>query len=1045
MATLTQNNSVAVVRPMERTNCLSMSTSLVDVPRGGEDSGDEEGSVASSEASQCSIKRCPSRGVHEDTLGLLDPVAKLASREPQLGSLSCLMPPESPVHFPLNQDHSVSTDVLCLRSGPSSLDSAVDHATKCRSLPRRGKNGDRSSIKRSNSTAAASAAQVSPSYHFSRRSVSPQAKSAPIQPRMTKSAERRQELANAKREQTLMSTSLVSTTPVSSRSHSGITAANLTIFATLPRKPKNKVTTSSKSSPGSDSTSPPSSTSAKKTSPLRREQSFTSSSSHHVDARGRAVIGKPVHRPPSNLDKRPAPLGSSKPSTPQSLSPSSPRALSASSDSGGSHKPYNIMSTSLTLPRNLGRKGSNDSANGSSKQVTVKSRPQRPNLRTGALPNGGLKSKRDKPVIYLEGGNQTMLSGLDIERAMQVIANVRTCSCKENADVRRDAYAGVGDGAKPDILTNTIEIIREKSGQGPDEDNRSGTGRQDVASQAEINTFDPNRTYTVADTHNVVEQLKRLSREHAELQHVHQELVSGRKENEEIRKLKETVEEEQKKRGEVEKELTETAGKVKTMLSSLESVEREFVARGDAMRVLERQLSTAQERNVVLNKEAEATQLHVASLRRDLEKSLAAQKALIQQVQETEAEARELQEFLQVEKTTLQEALRDAESELSRTRGDSSEKEKLLKEQTARYNRLLQLTENCKRHDEQPQETTKSYKENGSASQPVDLSSSTSALSELSTRLQHLTKEVTDAYQIDPGRLKEPPSPPLSNGHAPGSPRTGRSLLSSLLSALSSGPRKEKKADDASVADLALVQQIQEVDGQVTTFLKAIRLAQVENETAMKELASENEQLFNKCTGESQLLEQLQHEVNVLRRELCMRENEAEKRRESQTNGLGETGPQSLPPIREITRESTNLCALKSEISRLKLQLQERDLELSSARERHCRHKQILMENWRRAEAEVCRLDEALDNIVQTLHEYPDVLSTHPKLEKIVMEQGGLMFPTAPSMPSSDPLMSSNEFPNGRRRGGSQFSSSLSFPPPPPPLTEEAEENGADA
>lgn len=49
----------------------------------------------------------------------------------------------------------------------------------------------------------------------------------------------------------------------------------------------------------------------------------------------------------------------------------------------------------------------------------------------------------------------------------------------------------------------------------------------------------------------------------------------------------------------------------------------------------------------------------------DLERSLAAQKTLLQQQQETEAESLELQEFLQAEKLTLGDALRDAEAEVS--------------------------------------------------------------------------------------------------------------------------------------------------------------------------------------------------------------------------------------------------------------------------------------------------------------------------------------------------------------------------------------------
>ena len=55
-----------------------------------------------------------------------------------------------------------------------------------------------------------------------------------------------------------------------------------------------------------------------------------------------------------------------------------------------------------------------------------------------------------------------------------------------------------------------------------------------------------------------------------------------------------------------------------------------------------------------LRSRLEQAEAVIAGQRRELERSLAAQKALIQQLQEGEAEARELQEFLQAEKGTLQ-------------------------------------------------------------------------------------------------------------------------------------------------------------------------------------------------------------------------------------------------------------------------------------------------------------------------------------------------------------------------------------------------------
>jgi hypothetical protein len=51
-------------------------------------------------------------------------------------------------------------------------------------------------------------------------------------------------------------------------------------------------------------------------------------------------------------------------------------------------------------------------------------------------------------------------------------------------------------------------------------------------------------------------------------------------------------------------------------------------------------------------------------------------------------------------------------------------------------------------------------------------------------------------------------------------------------------------------------------------------------------------------------------------------------------------------------------------MSRMRLKLLEKDAEMREKDERHARHAQILLENWRRAEAELSRLDDAMDRVV---------------------------------------------------------------------------------
>ena len=53
------------------------------------------------------------------------------------------------------------------------------------------------------------------------------------------------------------------------------------------------------------------------------------------------------------------------------------------------------------------------------------------------------------------------------------------------------------------------------------------------------------------------------------------------------------------------------------------------------------------------------------SVSQDLDKSVAAQKTLLQQVQDLENESREMADFMAEEKNALAECLREAESEVS--------------------------------------------------------------------------------------------------------------------------------------------------------------------------------------------------------------------------------------------------------------------------------------------------------------------------------------------------------------------------------------------
>lgn len=98
---------------------------------------------------------------------------------------------------------------------------------------------------------------------------------------------------------------------------------------------------------------------------------------------------------------------------------------------------------------------------------------------------------------------------------------------------------------------------------------------------------------------------------------------------------------------------------------------------------------------VVIRQEEEISKLNCLcrSLQIDLEKSLASQKILVQQQQELEAESIELQEFMQAEKTTLSDALKEAENEIAKSKSVVLQKDQELQEKLEECKRLTKLSE----------------------------------------------------------------------------------------------------------------------------------------------------------------------------------------------------------------------------------------------------------------------------------------------------------------------------------------------------------------
>ncbi|XP_077290531.1 microtubule-binding protein cornetto [Arctopsyche grandis] len=160
---------------------------------------------------------------------------------------------------------------------------------------------------------------------------------------------------------------------------------------------------------------------------------------------------------------------------------------------------------------------------------------------------------------------------------------------------------------------------------------------------------------------------------------------------------------------------------------------------GDSLMLLESQLQTSA--NIVVKQQEEINKLHniCRGLQQELNRNVKAFRSLESHLEETEQEANELQEFLQAEKSTLQEALREGE------------------EMTAKLNReVVRSRRECRllvRISEQRRHEVLAARARLAVSRPSQ--TTPSALPQLAQRLQSLLQTLIQTYSISPDDLEE--------------------------------------------------------------------------------------------------------------------------------------------------------------------------------------------------------------------------------------------------------------------------------------------------
>ena len=185
---------------------------------------------------------------------------------------------------------------------------------------------------------------------------------------------------------------------------------------------------------------------------------------------------------------------------------------------------------------------------------------------------------------------------------------------------------------------------------------------------------------------------------HREVERYKSQVAENDNLKKELRSVRGKLEEEQKSRIKIEQQLDRHNEKVKMIVQSMDCVEKEFECRDGNIMALEKRLEDSKFVISQLQYDLDSSNDMIAALKQDLDKSLAAQKTLLQQYQDAEDESQELQEFLQAEKMTLAETLKDCESEISGLKARIVEKDVDIGGVEERCGHLVRLGE--QRHQE---------------------------------------------------------------------------------------------------------------------------------------------------------------------------------------------------------------------------------------------------------------------------------------------------------------------------------------------------------
>lgn len=526
--------------------------------------------------------------------------------------------------------------------------------------------------------------------------------------------------------------------------------------------------------------------------------------------------------------------------------------------------------------------------------------------------------------------------------------------------------------------------------------------------QVETHVIEPTEPADIRKTRQLTLENMKLHREVERLKIQANESDALKKE---LRSVKLKLEEEQRSRIKIEQQLDKHNEKVKLIVQSMDTVEREFETRDENIAHLEQKLRESQE--VIANYQHDLEQSNevVLTLKRDLSKGLLTQKTLLQQYQEAEAESNELQEFLSAEKMTLAETLKDCENEIAQLNERLLEKDVDIANVEERCSHLVRLSEQRQQEILSLQAQLNGVQERAKdmlLSQGAEISRAHVHIAELHSRLDRLvnggscenlseningksTTSLEDSSfkseediltsQEMLGSSKVPRSQSqflisVSNGNSLSRPDLPISeSLANLSHAITARQLSENGFDSAESNHSsmpALADRISDVQNLIEKFVKLqgprSKLASTEHAV----LQQQEENLKNDLISSTTSIHSNGHHDHPVSSSSPSSNNATTLIHNKPLTQLQGPAPLSLGVSNQENNGHHDILGCK---------------EIDELKSRYMKHKKILMSNYEQAESEIKRLDEiyhdTVEQMLQALETIPEVVSVNPTLQQL--------------------------------------------------------------